>query len=198
MRSNGGMSTNRAVIFVALAASGCGSAHIVSALDDDERAELAAIRVELGGRTVRVAGLDTDSPPADDTFEALRIAGAIPADARPGAPADLQVSRELGRCMNPMLGSGLTLGVLPYVMDGPYDRICRFTSSDGGTVETVRFDADDTIAFGWLPLPLAILPSWNLFCFSEARDGQRGAFVERFALFLGRELVKRAPGTPTN
>jgi hypothetical protein len=185
-----------ALLAAALAAAGCGSAHVVSGLDEEERAELAAIRVELGGRTVRVSGLDTGSPPAADTFEALRIAGAIPADARPGAPADLQVSRELGRCMNPMLGSAMTLGVLPYVMDGSYDRICRFASSDGSSFEMVRFDADDSIAFGWLPLPLAILPSWNLFFFSETRDGQRGAFVERFALFLGRELAKRPIGTP--
>ena len=185
------------VLVAALAASACGSYRRVAPLSTEERAEMSALHDSLAGRRVVVPGASRG------------VDGVVPAEAlaRIGVvvvPGDQPVDADSGtvefvpfaHCMNGLIVTGVTLGVLPYPYPGT-SWGCRFLAPDG-RVHEARFDADDGGLLGWIGLPLALLPGRSAFFFGGADDAQKDAICDRLALFVGRELVKPPDSSPTN
>ena len=175
-----------AVVVAVLVAAGCGSYRRVAPLDDAERAEMETLRASLAGKHVVATR-------SGETSAALDLLGVDTVGAQPvGSPAFAEVhgARAMGVCMNPMLWTVLTLGVLPYTSPHGTKWSCRFVAADGRE-HPARLDLDDTSTSGWLGLPLALLPGRSAFFFSDVDDEQKAAIRARLALFLGRNLAGR-------
>lgn len=171
----------------ALVAAGCGSYRRVAPLDSTERAEMQALGAALAGRRVIVPSAQCDAA------EALGVLGveAVPrGHSPPDGLAEIDGGARLGVCMNPMLGTILTFGVLPYTPPRGSTWEWRFVGADGrergGTLEL-----DDAATFGWLGLPLGLLPGRSVFFFSDPDkdDEQRAATRDRLAMFVARALA---------
>jgi hypothetical protein len=176
----------------ALTLAGCGSYRRVAPLAPGEQAEITALRGQLTGRRVVVPNAYGSGDPNRNIVAALGVLDvhiAAPADVAGNDCAEVDGESMGAHCMNPMLLTGLTLGIVPYVTPQPTtDWRCRFVADDGR--ETVKsFRLDDKVVFGWLALPLGVLPAWSPFFFSGEHEDQQTAIRDRFALFLGRNLV---------
>jgi hypothetical protein len=183
---------HRAAALVAgvLAAAGCGSYRRIAPLDDAERAEVGRLRERLAGRRVYVGRGEHRVGDTDPVAYALGTLGLELAHAPGPATAEVETSGFYGICMNPVLGSALTLGILPSTM--PPRTRCTFRIVDADGRETTRpFELEDSTTFGWLALPFGLLPGRSAFFFSEdTDDDQVKARNARIALFLGRELAE--------
>jgi hypothetical protein len=178
----------RVALAAVLLCAGCGSYRSVR-LDDAERQELTSLRTRLADASVRRVHPPGEDPPSPEIERALHVLGVDEAPAGESA-VELEVIG-VGACWNGLTASALTLGALPFVTPGSPFR-CRIRSASGAEGEE-RFVLGDRVVFGWLGLPLAVVPGWSAFIagVSDPERDDDETRAARLALLLGRLLVER-------
>ena len=180
-----------AVVLIASAAvavGGCGTYLPPAPLDDAERAELESLRVALAERTILVVDLPKDHSVSDVLRNERFNVRAVPADDPAVGPRVVVTGTTGGGFRNPW-ATIFGLFVIPVWKDAfAYE----LRVSDGA--REIPCECIDGVpkVYGWLALPLLVLPRWRTWHQYLPWGGHAGTLSRRMALTIARSLVAAA------
>jgi len=173
------------VASAALAVGGCGTYLPPAPLDDSERAELESLRVAFADRTILVPEQQSKWEPA----RGLRAAGfnvrAVP-EGDPAAGPRIELTGTSGGPLHDPWGTIFGVFVIPVWTNATS---LHFRISDGAREVPCECPVGVPMVYGWLALPLRLLPRWKGWGALLPPQWDEDAQGQRIALTIARSLV---------
>jgi hypothetical protein len=187
----------RHALVLTLAVGGCNAYRPIAPLDDDERAELVALRPEHGRTILLVAGAGTEPESLDKFANSLRGLGwpvAGPDAVGPSLRVEVEGPAVSGQTVADAEGDIFfqifTLGLWPQRTYRIEEWRFHLIGDDGRTEDVTSTTTRRTF-HGWLAGPLSAWPTWRYVGAGHApleSAEERAARCDRVVLDLGRAL----------